>query len=251
MDGGITAGLSLAEGDAAVIMASDLQDPPELIPQFLAKWEEGYENVYQIVTRRRGTGLLRRVNSQLFYWIVNQLTGGLLPRNVSDFRLVDRKVLSVVGEMRERNRFMRGLFAWTGFKSMGIEHERPLRFAGDSQAHTLKVLSLAVKGILAYSYIPLRLITIMGILVSVFSFALLGYTVVKAVFWGVPFAGFGSIMTVLLLMFGLMFITLGVVGEYVGLIYEEVKGRPLFVIRETIGISDAAPLSREKLDARS
>ena len=236
MDGGLTAGLSYAKGDAAVIMTADLQDPPELITGFIKKWEEGYENVFGIVTKRQGTSPLRKLNSQLFYWLANKLTGGMVPKNVSDFRLVDRQVYQTINSIHERNRFMRGLFAWVGYKSIGIEHERAERFAGVSGAHTFKVLELAVKGIFAHTYLPLKLITLTGLAVSAFSFILLVGIVIKAILWGVPFAGFGTIMAVMLLMFGILFTMLGIVSEYVGLIYEEVKQRPNYIVKEKVGL---------------
>jgi len=239
MDGGVTAGLNYAKGDAAVIMTADLQDPPELITEFIKKWEEGYENVYGIVTKRNGTNAIRRFNSQLFYKVANTLTGGMVPKNVSDFRLADRKVYETINSIYERNRFMRGLFAWVGYKSIGIEHERAERFAGVSGAHTFKVVELALKGILAHSYAPLKLITLTGLLISTFSFLLLVWTVVRAVFWGVPFAGYGTIMAVMLLMFGLLFTMLGIVSAYVGLIYEEVKQRPNYIVSQTHGMTAA------------
>lgn len=240
MDGGLTAGMQYARGDALVIMTADLQDPPELITQFIAKWEEGYENVYGIVTKRVGTNWLRRLNSQLFYLVANTITGGMIPRNVSDFRLVDRKVYGALNTMQERNRFVRGLFAWVGFKSIGVEHERAPRFAGYSQAHTFKVIELALKGIFAHTYTPLKLITITGLGLSFLSFMALLVLVVRAVWWGVPFPGFGTIVAVMLLMFGMLFTMLGIVAEYVGLIYEEVKQRPNYVVRTTVGIAPSA-----------
>jgi polyisoprenyl-phosphate glycosyltransferase len=236
MDGGITAGLDYVSGDACVIMTADLQDPPELITDFLAKWEQGFDNVYMKVTKRVGTGPMRRLNSQLFYWVVARMTGGVFPRNVSDYRLVDRKVYETVKGMHERNRFMRGMFYWAGFTSAGIEHERLPRFAGESKAHTLQVLELAIKGILSFSYVPLRMITWLGLLLSGFAFAFLVYIVVRAFVWGVPFAGFGTIMGVMLLLFGFLFTMLGVVAEYVGLIYDEVKQRPNYIVRDTFGL---------------
>jgi polyisoprenyl-phosphate glycosyltransferase len=236
MDGGITAGLNSATGDAAVIMTADLQDPPELITEFIKKWEEGYENIYGIVTKRNGTGLIRRFNSQLFYKVANALTDGKIPSNVSDFRLVDRKVYETINSIHERNRFIRGLFAWVGYKSIGIKHERAERFAGVSGAHTFKVIELAIKGIFAHSYVPLKFITVIGIAVSTLSFILLLWTVTKAVLWGVPFAGYGMIMTVMLLMFGILFTMLGIVSEYIGLIYEEVKQRPNFIVSKKLGL---------------
>jgi len=243
MDGGVTAGLNYASGDAAVIMTADLQDPPELITEFIKKWEEGYENVYGIVCKRNGTSALRRFNSQLFYKVANALTGGMIPKNVSDFRLVDRKVYQTINSIHERNRFVRGLFAWVGFKSIGVKHERAERFAGSSGAHTLKVIELALKGIFAHSYVPLKIITLTGIAVSTLSFFLLAWTVIKATFWSVPFDGYGTIMTVMLLMFGIMFTMLGIVSEYIGLIYEEVKQRPNFVVSQKKGFDDSKGLA--------
>lgn len=235
MDGGITAGLAHARGDAVVIMCADLQDPPELIGPFLEKWEEGYENVYMVVTARRSSGLLRRFNSRAFYWLAARLTDSRIPKGASDFRLVDRRVVDVVNSMQERNRFVRGLFAWVGYKSVGIERERPPRHGGESKADTLKVLDLAVKGILAHSYAPLRLITVAGGCLSVMSLVAIIVLAARFFAYGVPFPGFGSIICLMLLLFGILFSMLGVVSEYVGLIYEEVKQRPNYVVRDRVG----------------
>jgi glycosyltransferase involved in cell wall biosynthesis len=236
MDGGVTAGLNMATGDAAVIMTADLQDPPEIIGKFIERWEEGYEQVYGIVTERQGTGPIRRMNSQLFYWLANRLTDGKIPRNVSDFRLIDRKVYETVNVMEERNRFVRGLMAWVGFRSIGVEHERAPRHAGVSNAHTFKVLDLAFKGIFAHSYKPLKLITVFGLSLSALSLLAILALAVRFLTVGVPFPGFGSIVCLTLLLFGLLFSMLGIVSEYVGLIYEEVKQRPNFIVRRKIGL---------------
>lgn len=236
MDGGLTAGLNFIEGDACVLMTADLQDPPEMIPLFLRKWEEGYENIFGIVTARQGTGPIRRMNSRLFYWLAGKLTNKTITKNASDFRLVDKKVYVAVRGMQERNRFVRGLFSWVGFKSIGIEMIRPPRFAGVSNAHSLKVLDLAFKGIFAHSNIPLRLITLTGFALSGLSLASLVIFVIQAVFYGVPFNGFGSLVSLMLIGFGITTLLLGVIGEYIGLIYEEVKQRPNYVISKTIGI---------------
>ena len=234
MDGGITAGLEYAQGDAVVIMTADLQDPPELISEFIVKWEEGFENIYMVVTKRGSTGPIRRLNSRAFYWLAGKLTDDRIPRNASDFRLVDRKVYETVRRMDERNRFVRGLFAWVGFKSVGIEAERPPRFGGESKAYSLQVIDLAFKGIFAHSYVPLKFITVTGIALSALS---LLTTVILAVCWvllGVPFAGFGTLISVSLLAFGLLAFMVGLLAEYLGLVYEEVKGRPNFIVRDTL-----------------
>jgi len=243
MDGGITAGLQFASGDAAVIMTADLQDPPELIAQFVAKWEEGYENIYGIVTERQGTGPIRTFNSKAFYWLAGKLTSDAIPRNASDFRLVDRRVYETVRGMEERNRFIRGLFAWSGFRSVGVEHKREPRFGGVSNAHSLKVIDLALKGIFAHSYVPLKLISAFGAALSLLSFIVLVALSLRFLFLGVPFAGFGTIVGLILLLFGFLFTMLGIVSEYVGLIYEEVKQRPNYVVRETHGLEDAGARS--------
>ena len=232
MDGGLTAGLDFIKGDACVLMTADLQDPPELIPQFLRYWEQGYENIFGVITKREGTGPIRTMNSKLFYWLAGKLTDGRIPRNASDFRLVDRKVYEAVKSMTERNRFVRGLFAWAGFNSIGVPMERPPRFGGVSNAHTLKVLDLAFKGIFAHSYKPLRLITVFGFILSGISFISIIPLFFLWLFVGVPFAGFGTLVGLFLLVFGIVSLMLGILSEYVGLIYEEVKARPNYVVSE-------------------
>jgi glycosyltransferase involved in cell wall biosynthesis len=236
MDGGITAGLAVVDGDACVLMTADLQDPPELIPTFMREWEKGYENVYGVVTQRQGTGVVRTFNSKAFYWLAGKLTNDRITKNASDFRLVDRKVYETVRSMEERNRFVRGLFSWVGFKSIGIPMVRVPRFAGVSNAHTLKVLDLAFKGIFAHSYVPLRAITITGFVVSALAVVSLVFFATSFVFFGVPFNGYGTLIATMLIGFGIVALILGVIGEYIGLIYEEVKRRPNFVISEKIGL---------------
>lgn len=238
MDGGITAGLDFVSGDACVLMTADLQDPPEFISNFLREWEKGWENIFGVVTKRGGTGPIRRLNSLLFYWFAGHMTDGRIPKNASDFRLIDRKVYQAIRNMQERNRFVRGLFAWSGFKSLGIPIERPPRFGGESNAHTFKVLDLAFKGIFAHSLKPLRLITFTGLVLSLLSVSLL---IPLSIVWftrGVPFAGFGSIVGLFLLLNSMLFFMLGIIGEYIGLIYEEVKQRPNFLVSELLGFDD-------------
>jgi glycosyltransferase involved in cell wall biosynthesis len=236
MDGGLTAGLQFATSDAAIFMTADLQDPPEVLPQFVRSWEAGFDNVFGLVTERNGTSPVRKFNSQAFYWLAGKMTNGLLPRNASDFRLMDRKLYETVRSLDERNRFMRGLVAWSGFKSIGIPVPRPPRFAGESKAYSLPVIGLAFRALFAHSYLPLRMITFTGILatfLSVIAFVVLGFVWITN---GVPFAGFGSIMSLVLLGFGVLTMMLGVMAEYLSLIYEEVKRRPNFVVRETVGL---------------
>lgn len=236
MDGGLTAGLSVIDADAVVLMAADLQDPPEFIPEMIRKWEEGYENVYGVITERRGTGPIRAMNSKLFYLLAGRLTGERITRNASDFRLVDRKVYETVRSMEERNRFVRGLFSWVGFKSIGLPMARPPRFAGESKAYSFGVISMALKAIFAHTYAPLRLITITGFILSFIATISVFLLAARFLFYGVPFPGFGSLICVMLIGFGVITMFLGVIGEYLGLTYEEVKQRPNFVIARRVGV---------------
>ena len=236
MDGGITAGLNVIDADAVVLMAADLQDPPEFIPEMIRAWEQGYENVYGVVTARRGTGPIRRMNSLLFYWLAGKLTADRITKNASDFRLVDRKVYEAVRSMDERNRFVRGLFSWVGFKSIGLPMVRPPRFAGESKAYSMGIINMAFKAIFAHSYLPLRLITLTGFLLSAVSVIFVALVTIRILFYGVPFAGFGSLICGMWLGFGIITLLLGVVGEYLSLIYEEVKQRPNFLISRRVGI---------------
>ena len=234
MDGGVTAGLELATGDACVIMTADLQDPPELIVEFVEKWEAGYENIFMIVEKRSTSNILRRINSKLFYFMADRLTGGLIPKDVSDFRLVDRKVYEAVRGMEERNRFVRGLFAWVGFRSFGIKHPRPARFGGESKARLSTVLRLAKHGILSFSDIPLRFITWFGLVCSGLALGTMVVFAILRFIIGTPFAGFATIVTIVLFFFGLLSFMIGILAEYVAMIHSEVKNRPNFIIAEKL-----------------
>lgn len=236
MDGGITAGLNYVSGDAVVFMTSNLQDPPQVISDFIKKWEEGYEHVYGVVKARPGKSLFRKFNSEAFYLVINYLTDNMIPRNASEFRLIDKKMYTVINSMQERSRFMRGLFAWVGFKSVGVEFERAKRFAGESHAPFWKVLELAIKGILAFSYVPIQFISAFGFLLASASLLYFLVVVVKIFAFGVPFNGYGTIVSLILLLFGFVFMILGILAQYIGHIYEEVKGRPNFIVSGLYGI---------------
>lgn len=237
MDGGLTAGLSFADADAVVFMTADLQDPPEAISLFIREWEKGIDNVYGIVTERQGSSWLRKLNSRAFYSVANYLTNGTLTKNASDFRLMDRRLYETLRALDERNRFMRGLVAWSGFSSVGVPIARPPRFGGSSKAYSWTVIDLALRAIFAHSNIPIRAIGVTGFLCS--AGAVIAF-LVMAIAWvigGVPFAGFGTIVSLILFVFGVLTVILGVIAEYISLIYEEVKARPNFVVWETIGLT--------------
>lgn len=234
-DGGIAAGLTHASGAAAIIMMADLQDPPSLIPQFLSEWEKGYEIVYGIIKQRQGTSTIRNLNSQIFYKIMNRLTGGLFPENVSDFRLIDKQVYQSINSMPEHNKFMRGMIMWTGFTRIGIEFNRPPRFAGESKADFSTVLQVALNGIFSFSYFPLKLVTGLGLFLSFIAFALIMTQLVLYAIYGRIQPGQNTLVIILGFFFGMLFLILGVIGEYLARIYDEVKNRPNFIVKRKIG----------------
>jgi glycosyltransferase involved in cell wall biosynthesis len=238
LDAAFTCGLDHATADAVVIMTSDLQDPPEAIHQLLREFEQGFDQVLARITNRGTVPLLRRKLSSAFYKIANFMTGGMLPESVSDFRLLSKRCYHSISMLRENHRFLRGLGSWVGYRTATIEIERPPRFAGESKwlgVSLIRVILHGFQSIFAYSTLPLAWISIFGVLTSILSaFALLGLIVVWLAF-GVPFAGFGSIVAAILLGFSITILVLGVISQYIGLIYEEVKRRPLYLVEEKLG----------------
>ena len=234
MDGAIAAGISAVDSDATIIMTANLQDDPSIIGNFIEKWEEGYEHIYGIVKSRPGKSFLRRFNSKIFYKNINKFSDSLIPENVSDYRLVDRKVIEAVKELNEVNRFYRGFFSWVGFKSIGIEFERKERFSGTSHAKTFPVLNFDIRGILAFSIKPLRISILLTFTTSLIGFSTLIFQTYNWIANGVPYDGFGTLVGISLLFFSLIFFILSVLSEYIGLIYEETKQRPHFIISEKI-----------------
>ena len=232
MDGGIAAGIEQVDTDAAIIMTANLQDDPNIIPEFIELWEKGYNHVYGIVKSRPGKSPLRRLNSRFFYFLINKLTNGQIPKGVSDYRLVDKKILDAVKELGEFNRFYRGFFSWVGFNSIGLEFERNLRFSGKSHAATIPVLGFALKGIFAFSLTPLRISTFFALFLSASSIIILGVQIFRWLRFGVPFDGFGTVVGILLLLIGFLFTAVAIMSEYIGLIYNESKGRPHFIVDE-------------------
>lgn len=238
MEGGMMAALSCVTGEACVVMSADLQDPPEMIPEFLRQWENGYENVYTVITKRHGEGLGRRAAAQLFYWVIEKTSAHPIPRNASDFRLVSKAAYRAFNAMPERVRLVRAVWGWLDFPSVGIPYERPARKAGKSSFNPFVTAPYAVRAIFGSSYSPLRLIPLVGLLISSLSF--LGIFGLGA-YWvllGVPFPGFGSIIALNLLMFGFVFLFMGIISEYVGMIFEEVRQRPLFIVADKIGFDE-------------
>jgi dolichol-phosphate mannosyltransferase len=236
LDSAFTCGLDYATADVAIIMTSDLQDPPEAIPQLLRKFEEGYDQVLAKILKRESVPLLRRILSKIFYRLANAMTSGMLPESVSDFRLVNKRTYTAIRRLRESHRFLRGIGAWVGFKTSQIEIERPPRFAGESKwlgMSFFRVVGVASKSILAYSAQPLAWVSFLGLFMSVLSIFALFLLIIFWVVFGVPFAGFGSLIGVMVLGFSLTMFAIGILAQYLGLIYEEVKQRPLYLVTET------------------
>jgi len=237
-DGGIAAGLRYAKGDATVIMNADLQDPPEMIAQFIEKWEEGYEIVYGIIQKREGVSHTRRILSSLAYIIIYNLTHETIPKNASDFRLIDRKVYSIVNSMNEKNKFLRGIIAWTGFKQTGIPYERPGRFAGETKAGFWTAFNVAMNGIFSFSYFPLHIATVLGFIISILAFIMIFIELGLFVVYGQIVPGFTTTIILMLFLFGMLFFLIGIIGVYVARIYDEVKDRPNFIVAEKIGFNN-------------
>jgi dolichol-phosphate mannosyltransferase len=236
LDSAFTCGIDYAEADIAIVMTSDLQDPPEAIPTMLRKYEEGYDQVLAKISKRTSVPLLRRFFSGVFYKLARRMTSGMLPESVSDFRLINRRTYSAIRQLRESHRFLRGIGAWVGFNTTHIEIERPPRFAGSSKwlgMSFFRVVGIASKSILAYSAQPLAWVSVLGLSLSIFSIFGLAILAIFWIVYGVPFAGFGSLIGVTVLGFSLTMLCIGILAQYVGLIYEEVKRRPLYLVTET------------------
>lgn len=233
MEGGMMAALSKVQGDVCIIMSADLQDPPELIPRLLEQWERGFDHVYTVITYRHGEGRVRRLAAQVFYWLINRVSETPVPRNASDFRLVSREMYLTFNALPERVRMVRALWGWIGFKSTSISYKRAPRVRGASSFKVGVTTSFAVRGILSSSLSPLRVIPILGLSLSLLAFFGVVGIAIRAVFYGVPFAGFGTITALMLLMFGLLFLLLAILAEYLAMIFLETRGRPMFVERTT------------------
>ena len=243
----ITAGIDVAAGDAVVIMDADLQDPPEVVPELISKWREGYEVVYAIREDRAVDPLPRRLAIRAFYRILRRLSDVEIPVDVGDFRLVDRRPLDEFKAMRERNRYVRGMFAWIGFRQTGVPYRRDPRFAGSSKYPFRRMVRLALDGVVSFSNAPLRLALTVGFIVSGTAF-LTGVAAIVAkvahLYAGVP--GWASVVVIMSFLGGVQLIVLGTMGLYVARIYDEARSRPLYVVRDAYGF--AAPPAREQLD---
>jgi dolichol-phosphate mannosyltransferase len=224
-----TAGIETARGDAVVLMDGDLQDPPELIEGFLEKWREGYDVVYATRKKRKGESVFKLLTAQIFYRTIRRLTNVSIPVDTGDFRLMSRRVVDALALVREKNRFLRGLVSWVGYNQVGIEYERDARLTGETKYPVSKMLRFAIDGITSFSEIPLRLATYCGFIVSGFAF-FYSILVIILKFFQYNEPGYTSMMVAILFLGGVQLITIGIAGEYIGRIYDEVKARPLYLL---------------------
>jgi glycosyltransferase involved in cell wall biosynthesis len=228
----MTAGLDLVDSDAAIVLDADGQDPPELISDFVAKWREGYDVVYGTRVARDGETWLKRGTAALFYRIINRLSTTPVPADTGDFRLMSRRVLDALRGLRERQRFMKGLFAWVGFAQVSIPYRRAPRLAGGSKFNYWRLWNFALDGITGFSTVPLRAATYLGLATAALAFAYGAWVVVKTLLWGDPVQGWPTLMAVVLFLGGVQLMALGVIGEYLGRLYLEAKQRPLYLVSE-------------------
>ena len=233
----VTAGLKYVTGDAIVIIDSDLQDPPELIPEMLKLWEEGNEVIYGKRKKRKGESKFKLLSASMFYRTLNALADVEIPKDTGDFRLVDRKVVDVINAMPEHNKFLRGLFSWTGFKQYAFEYERKERFAGKTKYPLKKMLKLATDGIIGFSTKPLKILGSLGLFSIFISFVILVYSILSFAFkWNNITPGWTSIMVAITFFAGVQLLSLWMISEYIGRIYDETKGRPQYIVDKKINI---------------
>jgi glycosyltransferase involved in cell wall biosynthesis len=231
----LTAGIEAAGGDMVAPIDADLQDPPELIAEFIARWEEGYDVVYGTRADRSSDTAMKRTTAQLFYHIFNRVSDLDIPESAGDFRLMDRQVVEALRLLPERNRFMKGLFAWVGFRQIGVPYARPERAAGTSSMGYLRLWRFALDGITSFSTAPLRIWSVIGFVSALVALAFAIGLIVRVLIVGREVPGYASLMTVVLFGFAIQMMAFGVLGEYVGRLYQEVKGRPIYVVRARVG----------------
>jgi polyisoprenyl-phosphate glycosyltransferase len=234
----MTAALDYASGDVALPMDADLQDPPELIAAMVAKWREGYQVVYAKRTCRKSDGLLKRKTARLFYKVFNRMSDIKIPEDVGDFRLVDRAVIDAIKKLPEKDRFMKGLFCWPGLKHTVVEFERQKRAQGTSKYNYWNLWNFALSGITSFSTFPIRAGTYLGLTVASLSFVYGLWVIFKTIITGVDVPGYASLLVAVLFMGGVQLFFLGLLGEYIGRIYKEVKNRPIYFVADVIGFDE-------------
>lgn len=230
----LTAGLHEAKGDAIIPIDIDLQDPPELIQIMVEKWIDGADVVYATRIKREGETFFKKFTAEYFYKLIGKITNIDIPKNTGDFRLIDKQVLLHLNELKETRRFMKGLFSWVGFNQVSIEYVRKPRYAGESKFNYLKLWNFALEGITSFSITPLQISMYLGFFSAIFAFIYAFFIIIKTVFLGIDVPGYSSLMVTVLFFGGVQLICIGIIGEYIGRIYEEVKGRPIYIIKDKL-----------------
>jgi dolichol-phosphate mannosyltransferase len=228
----VTAGLDYSRGKAIVIIDADLQDPPEIILQLIEKWREGFEVVYAVRSEREGETYFKKVTASVFYRLIFRITDVKIPMDTGDFRLMDRKVVDVMNSMREHHRFLRGMSAWVGFKQVGVTYKRAARIAGETKYPLKKMMKLALTAITGFSYVPLQIATYVGFISAGISLIAIPVVILMRILGSQQFTGQATTLIAVLFLGGVQLISLGILGEYIGRIYDEVKGRPLYIVSE-------------------
>ncbi len=228
----VTAGLDYSRGKAVVIIDADLQDPPEVILQLIEKWREGFEVVYAVRSEREGETYFKKVTASVFYRLIFRITDVKIPMDTGDFRLMDRKVVDVMNSMREHHRFLRGMSAWVGFKQVGVTYKRAARMAGETKYPLKKMMKLALTAITGFSYVPLQIATYVGFISAGISLIAIPVVILMRMLGSQQFTGQATTLIAVLFLGGVQLISLGILGEYIGRIYDEVKGRPLYIVSE-------------------
>ena len=226
----LTAGLDHVTEGAALMLDGDGQDPPELIPEFVARWREGFDDVFGTRLEREGESWFKRASAHAFYRVIGRLSKTPIPHDTGDFRLLSRRALDGLAQMRERGRFMKGLFAWVGYRQAAVSYHRAPRMAGRSKFSYWKLWNFALDGITSFSTAPLRVATYFGLLTAVVAFGFGGWIILKTLLWGESVRGYPTLITVILFLGGVQLIALGVIGEYLGRLYQETKQRPLYLL---------------------
>lgn len=238
----VSAGLDYSRGQAVVIIDSDLQDPPEVILDLIAKWREGYEVVYAVRAEREGESWFKLFTASLFYRLIFRITDIDIPLDTGDFRLIDRQVVNVLKQMRERHRFLRGMSSWVGFKQVGVPYRRAARHAGETKYPFRKMLRLAINAVTSFSYFPLQLATYMGFISAGISTLAIPVVIITRLTGAQAFFGQATTLIAVLFLGGVQLISLGILGEYIGRLYDEAKGRPLYIVRQ-----EKMPLAQNQL----
>jgi len=228
----VTAGIDYSRGDAVVIIDADLQDPPEIILELIEKWREGYEVVYAVRAEREGESWFKKTTASLFYRIIYRITDVNIPLDTGDFRLMDKKVVSVMKQMREKHRFLRGMSAWVGFRQIGVEYKRKPRFSGETKYPFSKMIRLALNAVTSFSYFPLQLATYLGFIAAGLSVLAIPVVAIVRLATGTALLGQATTISIVLFLGGVQLISLGIIGEYIGRIYDEAKGRPLYIVAQ-------------------